>query len=154
MTPTGATIEGPGPPQCPHPSRALAVRAAGLITAAFSISVTVDQAMVGAATTTQQAQVTIGAIAIAIGVALAAGAQLHTGRGTPATTRTTRRISQALMAAALGIVVVRGLPQLAGLIEHVRADRDEPTTTLVYLARLAVTGTLTAALACTARRSR
>ena len=149
----GVRPERHASPECPHSGRAPTVRSGGLILTAFGTSIAVDRAMVGTATTTQQTRVTLGALAAGVGLVFAAGAQLrgHTCRGEPATAR---RISQALVAAALCMVVVRGLPQLGDLIDHVQADRDEPTTTLVYVARLAVTGTLTAALAVTARRSR
>ena len=52
------------------------------------------------------------------------------------------------------MLVVRGLPQLGDLLDRLQANRDEPTTTLVHIARLTLTGTLTAALAVIAGRSR
>ena len=132
-----------------------AVRAGGLVVVAFGISVAADRAMLGAATDAQRTQVAFATLATVSGVAMVAAAQLrirHSQRGPAAVGR--HGPIRALALASLLMAVMRGLPQLGDLADQLRADRDEPTTALVHVARLALTAVLAAGLAVAAYRER
>lgn len=137
----------------PHLGRWQTARASALAVVAFAVSVAADHAIVGAATADQHHQLTVASIAAVFGLVASAVAHLRLRRGARAST-VTRPPSpvRLLTATALGMVVIRGMPQLVDLVDHVLADRDEPLTTMVHLVRLVLTASLATGLAVFARR--
>ncbi len=93
----------------------------------------------------------LGTAVAAVGLATAASSHLLLGRPHQATTNGQGVSERVIIVSALLFALIRGLPQLLDLVDHVQADRDEPLTTMVHVVRLVTTAGLAAGLLIVAR---
>lgn len=139
--------QGGGPPDVQHRA-GLAVHSGIWLAATVTVlaaAMALDIAIVGAPTDSDHARLVTwtcvaGAAAIVVGIGqltvrVARDARL---RSSPSV-EMRRSLAVSVSAVAVGFAAVRGVAQGAGLVDHLRAQVDEPLTVAEFILRIAVT---------------